>query len=316
VYGVDGTTLRVADSDANRAHFGVSRSKRGESAYPLARMVTLSALRSHLIASASFGPYNASEHQYAADLWPAIPDDSLTIVDKGFFAAGILIPLSRDKQNRHWLIRRKSNARGRLLERLGEGDELIEMNVSPQARKKDPTLPKTWKVRAIAYHRKGFRPQMLLTSMLDAKRYPAREIVALYHERWELENGFDEIKTEMLDREESIRSKSPEAVKQELWGILLAYNLVRLEMVRVAEEAGVSPLRVSFVGALRLITDEWLWLAVTSPGAIPKRLRELRAHLHGLILPPRRSERAYRREVKIKMSNYPRKRRPKAENCA
>lgn len=306
--------MRVADTDANRAHFGVSHSRQGESAYPLVRMVTLSALRSHLIAAARFGPYNVSEHRYAADLWSAVPDDSLTVVDKGFFAAGILIPLSRDKQNRHWLIRRKSNTRGRLVERLGQGDELIEMKVSSQAREKDPTLPKTWVVRAVAYQRKGFRPQMLLTSLLDAKKYPAKEIIALYHERWELENGFDEIKTEMLDREETIRSKSPAAVEQELWGILLAYNLVRLEMARVAEEAGVSPLRISFVGALRLVTDEWLWMAVTSPGAIPKRLRQLRASLRGLILPPRRSERSYRREVKIKMSNYPRKRRPTTEN--
>lgn len=301
--------MRVADSDANRAHFGVSQSKRGESAYPLVRVVTLSALRSHLVVAASFGPYHASEHHYAANLWADVPDNSLLIVDKGFFAAGILIPISRGKENRHWLTRRKSNVRGRLVENLAQGDELIEMEVSPAARKKDPTLPKTWMVRAIAYHRKGFRPEMLLTSMLDAKKYPAKEIIALYHERWELENGFDEIKTEMLDREETIRSKSPEAVAQELWGLLLAYNLVRLEMTRVAKEAGVSPLRISFVGALRLITDEWLWMAVTSPGAIPKRLRELRVNLRGLILPPRRSERAYRREVKIKMSNYPRKRR-------
>lgn len=64
--------------------------------------------------------------------------------------------------------------------------------------------------------------------MTDPKAFPAQEIVGLYHERWELELGYDEIKTEILDREESIRSRSPKAVEQELWGVFLAYNLVRL----------------------------------------------------------------------------------------
>jgi hypothetical protein len=133
--------------------------------------------------------------------------------------------------------------------------------------------------------------------------------VSLYHERWEIELGYDEIKTEMLDREEAIRSKTPDGVRQELWGILIAYNLIRLEMERVAAAAKVEPVRISFVNAMRLICDEWLWCAIASPGAIPKHLRNLRAALTGLVLPPRRSERSYPRAVKIKMSNYPRKRR-------
>jgi len=316
LYGVDGSTLRVADSDENRAHFGGSKGARGDSGYPLVRIAALMALRSHLLASAAFGPYAKGEHTYALGLWSSVPDDSLTIVDKGFFAAYVLVPLARDGKNRHWLTRGKKNLRWRVLERLGPRDELVEMTVSSSARAKDKTLPKTWVARAITYQRKGFRPEILLTSLLDPKKYPAEEVVALYHERWELELGYDEIKTELLDREEALRSKSPRGVTQELWGVLLAYNLVRLEMERVADEAGVSPIRVSFVAALRLIVDEWLWCAVTSPGAIPTRLRALRANLKRFILPPRRSERRYPRAVKIKMSNYPRKRRsPIAESA-
>ena len=90
----------------------------------------------------------------------------------------------------------------------------------------------------------------------------------------------------MLDREEAIRSKSPTTVTQELWGVFLAYNLVRLEMERVAQDAGVEPTRISFVAALRLICDEWLWCAIATPGAIPKHLKNLRAALKTLILPP------------------------------
>jgi hypothetical protein len=276
----------------------------------LVRVVVLMALRSHLLAAAAFGPYRPGEHFYAAPLWSAVPSNSLTVLDKGFFGANLLIPLARDQQNRHWLIRAKKNANMRVVKRLGRRDALVELKVPAKTRAKDPSLPRTWVVRAITYQHKGFQPQKLLTSLVDPKNYPAEELVALYHERWELENGYDEIKTEMLDREETIRSKSPSAVTQELWGILLAYNLVRLEIAAVAEAAGVAPTRISFVGALRLITDEWLWAAVTSPGAIPTRLRKLRTNLRRLILPPRRPERSYPRAVKIKMSNYNRKRRP------
>jgi len=308
VYGVDGSTLRVADSDENREHFGGSHGPRGESGYPLLRMVGLMALRSHLLASVAFGAYNIGEHGYAVDLWPSVPDNSVTIVDKGFFAANVLIPLNRSGTNRHWLIRAKKNLRWRVIERLGPGDDIVEMNVSSFARAKDPTLPKTWLTRAITYQRKGFQPQKVLTSMTDPEQYPADEVAALYHERWELELGFDEIKTEMLDREETLRSQSPVAVTQELWGVLIAYNLVRLEMERIADEAGVAPTRISFVAGFRFIAQEWIWLASTSPGAIPSRLRDMRANVKRFILPPRRSKRSYPRAVKIKMSGYPRKR--------
>lgn len=309
LYGVDGTTLRVPDSPANAAHFGYARSVRGESAYPMVRVVGLMTLRSHLLAAVAFGAYETSEIAYAANLWSSVPRDSLTIIDRGFLSARILLALARDGTNRHWLIRTKKNQRWRVLRRLGLKDAIVEMNISSEARRKEPGLPKVWVARAVTYQRKGFRAQTLLTSLLDPQAFPADEIATLYHERWELELGYDEIKTEMLDREEAIRSKSPTAVTQELWGVFLAYNLVRLEMERVAEDAGVEPTRISFVAALRLICDEWLWCAVATPGAIPKHLRNLRAELKTLILPPRRSDRRYPRAVKIKMSNYARKRR-------
>ena len=87
---------------------------------------------------------------------------------------------------------------------------------------------------------------------------------------------------------------------------------VVLEMQRVATSAKVEPTCISFVESLRLIRDEWLWLSVTSPGAIPKRLASVRANIKRYILPPRRPKRLYPRAVKIKMSNYERK-RPRVE---
>jgi len=158
--------------------------------------------------------------------------------------------------NRQWLTRARSDLKFRVVKKFALGDELIEVKVSAHARRQDPSLPATWQMRAIRYRRKGFAPQLLLTSLRDPKEYPATEIAELYQERWELELGYDEIKTELLDREETIRSRKPDGVKQELWGILLAYNLIRLEMTRIALEADVEPTCISFVEALRLIRDE------------------------------------------------------------
>ena len=315
IYGVDGTTLRVWDSAENRKQFGLPNGgPRGDAAYPQVRLVALAALRSHLIAAASFGPYTTGEGTLALDLWSQLPDHSVCVVDRNFLAANVLIPLSRDGNDRHWLIRGKKNTKWRELECLGKDDYLVEMKVSSSARSKDASLPKTWVARAVQYCHPGYEPHWLLTSMLDSEAYPATEIIALYHERWELEQGYDEIKTEMLDREETVRSRNPQSVRQEIWGILLAFNLVRLEMERVAEEAKVEPTRISFITALHLICDEWLWSASASPGAIPRQLKRLRADLKRFILPPRRRKRRYPRAVKIKMSSYPRKARPERKD--
>lgn len=308
IYGVDGTTLRLPDSEANREHFGHCVSCRGESAYPMARLVTLMALRSHLLAGGRFGPQSVSEQALAKELWPIVPDESLTIVDRGFLAAPILIPIAAHGHRRHWLVRAKSTTTWKVVRGLGRGDWLVEKEVHHDARGADPSLPVRWEMRAIRYQRKGFKPQTLLTSMTDPVAYPASEIVALYHERWEIELGYDEVKTVMLEREETTRSKTPRGVTQELWGLALAYNLVRLEMERIADEAGVTPDRISFKSALMYIEHALLSLSLASAGRIPEHLRRLREDIAHFILPKRR-QRSYPRAVKIKMSNYPRKRR-------
>ena len=242
LYGVDGTTMRVPDSDDNREHFGGQPAGQGcgDSGYPQLRLVTLMALRSHVLAAASWGPYGEDERTYAQDLWPSVPNDSLVIAHRNCLAATILMPLERDGHNRHWLTRAKSTPKWRVIRKLGKGDMLAELDVSSYAQGQDDSLPKTWLVRAIEYKHKGHEANVLLTSLTDAERYPAAELIALYHERWELELGFDEVKTELLEREETIRSKSPEAVAQEVWGILLAYNLIRREMEEIADEAEVA----------------------------------------------------------------------------
>lgn len=308
LYGADGTTIRVPDSPENREHFGGQATRwDSTSGYPLVRMVTVMALRSHLLAGSRFGPHATSEGALATELWPLVPDHSLTLVDRGFLSARILIGLERSGIQRQWLTRARSDLASTRIERFASGDELIELNVSSEARRKDPSMPPTWRMRAVRYKRRGFKPQLLLTSLLDPNRYPADEIVALYHERWEIELGYNEVKRVMLAREESTRSKSPKGVAQELWGLGLAYNLVRFEAERVAAEAGVPPTRISFVAALNFIESALRSWGTEGSGRLPERLRRLREDIGHYILPERR-DRSYPRAVKIKMSNYPRKR--------
>ena len=314
LYGVDGTTLRVADSVENRDHFGGQDSGRHEggraervSGYPLMRLVVVMALRSHLLAAATFGPYGIDERQYATSLWDVVPDDSLVLVDRLHLHAAVLVPLMTKGTNRHWITRTKSNTTYTSIRRLGAGDELVELTVRREARVKNPSLPRTFQARLIRYHRKGYRPKHLITSLVDEARFPADEIRALYHERWEIELGFGEIKTDMLERLETIRSKSPAAVTQEMWGLLIAYNLIRLEMQRIAADLDVAPTRISFVAALRECVLQWQFAAMASPGTIAGRLATITDRMRNFVLPPRRPERVYPRTVKIKMSNYDRK---------
>jgi hypothetical protein len=311
LHGLDGTTLRVPDSPENWGAFGgqCGNGTRNGSAYPLVRMVAVMALRSHVLSAVHFADYATGETTLSDGFWRELPDHSLTLADRNFLVADDLTRLERSGSNRHWLTRAKSTTRLRVLKRLGRQDELVEITLSDATRRLYPDLPAVWTARAIKYQRKGFRPSTLLTSLLDAQKYPAEEIVALYHERWELELGYDEIKTHLLEREEAIRSRTPQGVRQEIWGIALAYNLVRLEMERAADEAGIDPNRISFVNALALIRNAWLiWSTVPlAPGRIPEGLLRLRQALKLLVLPPRRPERAYPRAVKIKMSAYSRK---------
>jgi hypothetical protein len=311
LFGLDGSTLRVPDSPENWKTFGgqPGNGLRNGSAYPTVRLLGLMALRSHVLAALVFGDYGTGETTLAQEMWRELPDNSLTVVDRAFLVAGWLTQLVASGENRHWLTRAKSVTSLRTVKKLGPNDSVVEIQLSDKTRRANPSLPPVWLARAIRYQRKGFRPSILLTSLVDSSTYPAAEIVALYHERWEIELGYDEIKTHMLAREETIRSRTPSGVRQEIWGIALAYNLVRLEMERAADDAGVEPTRISFVNALALIRHAWLLWSTPpmAPGRIPAKLLDLDRHLTLLLLPPRRSERSYPRAVKMKMSNYARK---------
>lgn len=308
VYGVDGTTVRVADTAENATAFGRPGSRHGDGGgYPQLRLVALMVPRAHLLAGLAMGAYRTSELTLAAELWPLVPPDSITLVDRGVATYPLFQQLHDPATNRHWLTRKKKGLTIRQVETLGPGDALVDLVPSRGTRALHPELPARIRVRAVRYHRPGFRPQTLLTSLLDPVTSPATELATLYHERWELELGFDEVKTHTLERTEALRSTMPARVRQEVWGLALGYNLVRLAIARAARQAGVPSLRIRYRHALLLIRGFWASAWHAAPGVLPKRLTVLHDELATLVLPARRPRR-YPRAVKIKMSNYPRKR--------
>ena len=312
IYGVDGTTLRVPDTAANEAAFGRLATRwQSTGGYPQLRLVALMVLRQHLLVGLQVGAYRESEVTLAVPLWAQLPPASLVIFDRGFGAYALFHQLTDPAHQRYWLTRAKAG-RATLpqhrVTRLGPHDQLIDLAPTRHTRAKHPTLPPTLRVRAIRYRRAGFRTQTLLTSALDPVAFPAADLIALYHERWELELGFDELKTHTLEREEALRSQTPARIRQEVWGLALGYNLVRLAMARVAATAGVAPTRISFRHALHFIRLFWLTAWTMSPGMLPRRLDALDDELALLILPERRPKRRFPRAVKIKMSSYARKR--------
>jgi hypothetical protein len=218
LYVMDGTTLRTPDSPENWQQFGgqIGNGLRPGSAYPMVRLVALMSVRTHLLGAVRFGPYGVGELTLAHDLWKEIPDNSVTIVDRNFLVAAQLTSHADVARGRHWLTRSKKRLKLRVVKQLGKGDALVEVMLSKDSRRAHPGLPDVWLCRAIEYQRKGFPLSTLLTSLTDPKEFPRDELVSLYHERWEVEVAYDEIKTHMLAREETIRSRTPTGVKQEL----------------------------------------------------------------------------------------------------
>ena len=304
-YAVDGSTLRTSDSPENRQHFGAQAYVSGAVAsYPQLRLLTLTALDTHLVRDAVFGPYGKNEMRYAKDLLDRVPEHSLTVFDKGFFSAALLLNLQHGGTQRHWLIPARKNC---VWERLDSNpvDYRIRMKVSPQAQKAHPELPPYWEARAIETTTRHGQKRILVTSLIDAKAYPAKEIVHQYQERWRIETSYRELKQELLGSELTLRSGSPETVCQELWGALLAYNLIRLEMADIAKEAEIKPTQLSFATALHYIRHEWIWMAISSPGKLPAHLIRLRERLGNILLPDKRIGRQCPRVVKKVPNRYP-----------
>lgn len=304
LWAMDGTTFRTPDSPENRAAFGAQGYASGKTAsYPQVRGVTLAALPTRLVADAAFGEYDINEMRYAAELVPRIPDNSLTVFDKGFFSAAILLGLRMSGEQRHFLIPARGNAKWEILSGTND-DAIVQMQVSKQARAKHPELPETWEARAVRTVLPDGKERILLTSLMDRRQFRASDIAARYLQRWEIETSYRELKQTMLGGPLTLRSQDPAGITQEIWGALIAYNLVRLEMSKAALETKALPTDLSFIRALHYIQHALLFAAATRAyGNIPGILHRLRQQLKEALIEKRRG-RQCPRHVKSRPSNY------------
>lgn len=310
VMGVDGTTLCAPDTEENLAAFGRPPTGEGQTpaAFPQVRVLSLMELHTHLVVDGEVAPFGTAELPIMKAMVPRVPDNTLVVFDRGFRSWAMLHDLHSKGNARHWLLRATASLACATVETLGVGDRLVTLTTSSAARKQDPSLPMRMTAREVTYRVKNttFR---LLTSLLDPHMFPADLLARLYHARWELELAFDDMKTEQRGASEHLRSRKPDGVRQEVWALLLAHNLVRAEMARAAALAGLPPNRLSFHGALRLVGHHLQVIVQgTAPTKIADREWRLREALLSLVLPARRPERDYPRAVKRVMSRYPRKR--------
>lgn len=304
VLAADGVVWSAPDSKDNRQELGSGQTQYGPQPWPMVRAVCLLDTDSHELLDAQLGGYGCGELTLAADLRGL--DHSITLFDRAYFSAAFLLRWQQVGEQRHWLMRAKDNLRHEVVQVLGQGDWLIRMPVSPRARKMHPELPSHWQARLIEVS-VGGKIRRFITSMLDSERFAAVPLAQLYRQRWEVELGFREIKQSLQQGRAVLRSKQPELVKQEVWGVLIAYTLLRRWMRLMAQHAGVEPSRISFHTARHAITGAINTVHLARAGALPELLQRLLEQARYFVLPPRRTGRSFPREVKRSRSKFPTK---------
>jgi hypothetical protein len=300
--GVDGVVWRTPDTPENRARYGSGSNQLGDTSFPQVRMVCQMELTSNLLTGSAFDGYRSNEMKLAEQLIETTPDHSLTLFDRGFYSLGLLYQWRQVGHERHWLMPLRKGAQYEVIRRLGRQDAIISLTPSPQARKQWPGLPEHLTARLLSKTVKG-KTQQILTSMTDPLRFPSADIVDLYSQRWEIELGFREMKQTLLNRSYTLRSKTPEMVEQELWGLLLGYNLLRYQMVEMSRHCpGVHPCEMSFTACTWAILGLINNFSADRAGNIPGLLAELYAAASHYVLPHRREDRCYPRVIKPKPS--------------
>ena len=312
VLAMDGSTMKVPDTPENRAHFGLPGVSRGRAAYPQLRLAGLRDVGTRLYRAVRFGPYSRAELALARELIEEVESGWIVLLDRNFGSYSLLWDLY-DKEAVDFVVRMRHTARCRVVEQIVPGDAIVEVTLPRRARRARPDLPRTWLLREIVYRPpQGTETIRLFTSLLLAEEITRQELIDLYPDRWEEETGYDEIKTHLcacttVNRPVVLRSKQPHRVEQELLGLLIAYNAVRVTIALAAAIAKCPPRRVSFTAALERIREAVRDMMQAAALRLAARYHRLLAAIARILVPPRPG-RTNPREVKIKMSNYPLKR--------
>ncbi len=249
---LDGSTLDVADEKENQQAFGRPSASRGASAYPQIRFVSLVENGTHVLFGTRMANYATGEVTLAQEVISALCKGMLCLADRNFFGFALWNRARATGADLLWRV--KKNMRLAVEERLPDGSYRSRIYASER----------DWRhrtngvvVRVIHYQLEGIADAepiyRLVTTILDPAEAPAEELAALYHERWEIETALDELKTHLRGAKIVLRSKTPDLVRQEFYGLLLAHFAVRGLMHEAALQAGEDPDRLSFVHAVRVI---------------------------------------------------------------
>jgi hypothetical protein len=263
---LDGSTLDVADTVENDQAFGRPGASRGSSAYPKIRFVGLLENGTHVLWAAQVDTYATDEITLAQAVVPALKKGMLCLADRFFPGYELWRKAAQTGAELLWRVRK--NARLEVDQRLADGSYLSRIYPSTSDRR---NRRKARVVRVIEYRLKdvaGAEPlYRLITTILDPQLAPAQELAALYHERWEIETALDELKTHLRGAQIVLRSKTPELVQQEFYGLLMAHFAIRGLMHEAALQADEDPDQLSFLHAVRVVQRRMARYVAIPPSA-------------------------------------------------
>jgi len=266
---LDGSTLDVADNKDNERAFGRPGTTRGKSAYPQVRFVGLAECGTHVLFATRMGPFVTGEITLAREVIPALKAEMLCLADRQFFGYAFWEEARATGAALLWRVKQKTRLPCEA--RLSDGSYLSRIYPSERDRRRNT---KGVAVRVIEYALDGVPGAealyRLVTTVLDPTEAPAEELAALYAQRWEIETALDELKTHLRGSKIVLRSKTPELVRQEFYGLMLAHFAVRGLMHEAALKGEVDPDEVSFTHAVRVIRRKLPHFVAIPPSAQEK----------------------------------------------
>ncbi|SDH05868.1 Transposase DDE domain-containing protein [Nonomuraea jiangxiensis] len=262
VCAIDGTVMSVADSPANLAVYPKQRGNHGGAGYPALRLLTLLACGTRTLLDAVFAPASTGETTLAPRLLERLHRDMIVLLDRNFAVCALIQAIAAT--GAHVLVRVKNGRRLPLLARCHDGSYLSRLGATP-VRVIDAVITITTRAghRTSAYR--------LVTTLTDAHRHPAADLLTLYHQRWEIETAYLEIKSTILGGR-VLRARTPDGLDQEVHALLVAYQLLRLAMAEATtHRPGLDPDRASFTIALNTARD----LVIQAAGVIADTVIDL-----------------------------------------
>lgn len=262
---LDGLVWDVPDTPANDEAFGRPPSRTGQGgAFPQVRMVALGEAGTHAVVAAQLGPIKTGERELAEGVLFAAEPGMLICFDRGFYSYAFYRTVRATGAD--VIFRLSKTIKLPVLRRLADGSYLSAITPAgvkaPEGMNAAEAMGEAGKaviVRVVEYaviDREDAPTYRVLTSILDWQQMISGDVAAAYHHRWEIETSFDEIETHQVGHSRVLRSKTPEMVRQEIWGILLAHYAIRALILEAAHDADIDPDRLSFLDSLRVIRRE------------------------------------------------------------